>query len=132
MAEGVYHYYLVGAGLVDCITVVFFRASPPPDPCSGIEPLLLAARIQYAGSRLGDDSASLKAICKEWDTYYLYFDWGECRALGELLSYEKVQDGRIAWARLIAVPLFSIGSIEEVCQLMDRVRGEQAQTRGKT
>lgn len=118
MAEGVYRYYQAGPALVDGVTVAFFHASEPDDPRSDTEPLLLVARIQYATA---GDGASSKGNCKEWDIWHMYFDWVPDRKLGQILSVGRAGDGRIEWARLIAVPLFSISRIEDVAALMSRV-----------
>lgn len=107
MAEGVYRYYEAGPLLVDGVTAAFFHVDVPT------EPLLLLARIQYSG-----ETAASKA--KAWDIWSLYFAWGESKELGKVHRYGETDEGRIEWARLIAVPLFSISRIEDVVDLMDR------------
>ena len=106
MAEAVYRYYQAGPSVVDGVTVAFFDAEAP------IEPVLLVARIHY----------STNAKPKEWDIWNLYFAWDESEKSGEVYLYAEADEGRIEWARLIAVPLFSIRRIEDVVELMDRVR----------
>lgn len=122
MAEGVYRYYPAGPNAVDGITVAFhYAGAPSVDPET--EPLLLIARIQY--SSLPDTtppgSAPVKGRCEEWDVWNLYFVWGRNRQFGKVLEYESVDNGRISWARLIAVPLYTVDSIELVVRLADEV-----------
>ena len=50
-----------------------------------------------------------------------YFEWGRNRESGQVLAYELVDNGRIAGARLIAVPLYTVDSIEVVVRLADEV-----------
>jgi hypothetical protein len=88
--------------------------------------LLLVARIQYSAEGAvakpgAGDAVGVKGVCREWDIWGLYFDWGQSRELGKVLAYEAIDGGRIGWARLIAVPLFSITRIEDVVRLMDEV-----------
>jgi hypothetical protein len=44
----------------------------------------------------------------------LCFEWGRNRESGEALAYELVDNGRIAWAGLIRVPLFTVDGAEVV------------------
>ena len=119
MAEGVYRYYEAGPRLVDGVTVTFFNKE------ADTEPLLKVARIQYANPELGNgpgaEEEGLKAVCGEWDIWRLLFEWAVDRELGKVLMFTDTDQGRIAWARLIAVPLFSISRIEDVTDLMGRV-----------
>lgn len=119
MAEGVYRYYDAGPRLVDGVTVTFFNRE------AETEPLLKIARIQYSDTSPANGSDSkdegLRAFCKEWDIWSLFFRFTEERRLGEILTFADADNGRIAWARLIAVPLFSIGRIEDVIELVGRV-----------
>jgi hypothetical protein len=119
MAQGVYRYYEAGPLLVDSVTVTFFNAQVDT------EPLLKVSRIQYADTKLGRESASKeggpRTVCSEWDTWWLFFVGTENRELGKVLTFTEVDQGRIAWARLVAVPLFSIERIEDVAELMRKV-----------
>jgi len=83
--------------------------------------MFLIAQIQYrCENALEDGLAAIKEICDEWDAWYLYFNWGE-RIPDVVLTYENIDSGRIESARLIAVPLFSIASIEQVVALSSRL-----------
>jgi hypothetical protein len=114
MAEGVYRFYEGNSLNVDAITVTFFK------PDEEFEPLLKVGRIQYKvpGDGLAD---ALRQVCNEWDLWWLYFDSGAARQVGKVIEYSDLDDHRIVWARLIAVPLFTIHRIEDVRQLMTRV-----------
>jgi len=122
MAEGVFLYYPAGERSVDAITISFLEGSLK-------EPMFLIARIQYAGpenaSTEEDEFALVKSLCKGWDLWYLYFR-GE-PLLNEVIEYRNAEKGRIELARAIAVPLYSIGSIEDVIQLRDRLCSKEAQ-----
>ncbi len=115
MAEGVYRYYEAGPMLVDGVTVAFFHGQ-------AIEPLLLVAQIRYSYKPGDPEPPVLRDRCDEWDAWSLYFSWGESRELGKVHAYGGSDAGRIEWARLVAVPLFSIRRIEDVVEMMDRVR----------
>lgn len=77
------------------------------------EPMFLLAQIRYSGN---SPAKEVKAVCKEWDVWNLYFKWGERRP-EVIQEYENIDGGRIERAQLISVPLFSIGSIEQVTAL---------------
>jgi hypothetical protein len=121
----VYRYYPVGPNTVDGVTVTFHYAGTPTDPRSESEPLLLVGRIQYSSLTGADppDAATSKGRCAEWDLWYLYFEWGEDRETNKVLSRGLADNGRVAWARLIAVPLFTVDNIEAVVRLSDEVIG---------
>jgi hypothetical protein len=114
MAEAVYRYYESDPQTADAVTVTFFSSSEE------FEPLLLVGRIHYAKTSQGEVNA-LRQTCKEWDLWRLYFRSGVKQELGQVLEYNDMEEHRIAWARLLAVPLFSIHRIEDVCTLMSRV-----------
>lgn len=122
MAQGVFLYYPAGERSVDAITVSFLQDYSR-------EPMFLIARIQYAGpenaSTEEDEFAVVKSLCKGWDLWYLYFR-GE-RLVNEVIEYRNAEKGRIELARAIAVPLYSIGSIEDVIQLRNRLCSEEGQ-----
>ncbi len=50
-----------------------------------------------------------------------FLEFAEARELGKVLSFSDIDQRRIAWAQLIAVPLFSISRIEDVIDLMGRI-----------
>jgi len=115
MAEGVYRFYLAGSHRVEAVTASFLEESTA-------EPMFLIGQIQYrCDNALEEELTAIKRICTEWDVWSLYFDWGE-RVHDVVLKYENIDDGRIESARLIAVPLFSIASIEQVVALKNRLQ----------
>jgi hypothetical protein len=117
MAEGVFRYYASDSNNVDGVTVSFWEETTE-------EPMFMIAQIRYQrhpdSNPLDDEAADIKRVCKEWDIWNLYFWWGE-RKGGTVLEYTDSDEGRIASARLIAIPLYSINSIETVEALYDRV-----------
>lgn len=58
----------------------------------------------------------------EWDLWYAYFKWSDRRVVDEVLVPAPQTKGRIEWAKVIAVPLYSVQSIDHVLQLLERVR----------
>lgn len=115
MAEGVYRYYVQAPALdlVEGLLVSFFHSQQKSK-----EPLLLVAQIKYrvaAGS-------SIKDVCKAWDIWYLYYDWNDRQDLERVISFGSLDDGRIEWAKVLAVPLYSIKRVEDADQLMAQVR----------
>jgi hypothetical protein len=122
MAEGVYRYYPSGPNVMDGITVVYHSALPSTDPRSETEPMLLVGRIQYSSASIVNpsESGALKGKCDEWDLWNLYFAWCK-RECGKVVECQLVDNGRIEWGRLIAVPLFSVDNIEVVVRLVDEV-----------
>jgi hypothetical protein len=126
MPEGLFRYYDSGRSLVDGVGITLFNAAGNSDPEYETEPLFMAARIQYktpeadAGKSV-DGQDGLKTICDGWDIWWLFFEANKTRAVRELLEYADVDQGRIVWARLIAVPLFSINRIEDVLDLMAKI-----------
>jgi hypothetical protein len=114
MACGVFRFYVAGSNRVEAVTVSFWEES-------AAEPMFLLAEIQYRCDSAAEDGLTvIKEICDGWDAWYLYFDWGQ-RTPDVVLTYENVDDGRIESARLIAVPLFSIASIDQVVALRNRL-----------
>jgi hypothetical protein len=120
MAEGVFLYYLAGERLADAITVTFLEKSLT-------EPMFLIARIRYADSEKTateeDEFARVKSLCKGWDLWYLYFR-GE-RLVDHVMEYRDAEKGRIESAKAIAVPLYSIRSIEDVVELRNRLCADE-------
>ena len=114
IASGVYRYYAKAEqpGLIDAITVCFL------DPRL-TEPLLVVAELKYHL----ESGADIKQICKPWDLWSLYFDW--CSGAGEqqIIATKDADNGRIEWAKLKAVPLYTIQQIADVKQILDEVRG---------
>jgi hypothetical protein len=111
MAEGVYRYYVKAPALeiVKGILVPFFHFQQKSK-----EPLLLVARIKYqvaAGN-------SIKNVCKAWDIWKLYYDWNDHQDLEKVIALGPLDDDRIEWARVLAVPLYSIKRVEDAEQLM--------------
>jgi hypothetical protein len=126
MPEGMFRYYEAGPGLVDGVAVTFFNAAGITNPQLETEPLFQVARIQYkfpeiAGEVTPDIGDGIKAVCNAWDIWSLFFKETKDRAPGRLFEYADIDNGRIASARLIAVPLLSIGRIEDAQDLMNQV-----------
>ena len=114
IASGVYRYYARAEkpGLIDGITVCFL------DPRL-TEPLLVVAELKYHL----ESGADIKQICKPWDIWYLYFDWSSGASEQQIITTKEADHGRIEWAKLKAVPLYTIHQIEDVKQILDEVRG---------
>jgi hypothetical protein len=115
MAEGVYRYYIKTSSLdlVEGLLVPFFHFQGKSK-----EPLLLVAQIKYqlpAGS-------SIKNVCKAWDIWKIYYDWDDRQDLGKVIGLGSLDDGRIQWAKVMAVPLYSIKRVGYAEQLMAQVR----------
>jgi hypothetical protein len=114
MAEGVYRYYVKAPvlDLVKGVLVPFFHFQQKSK-----EPLLLVAQIKYqvaAGS-------SIKTVCKAWDIWKLYYDRNDRQDLGNVIAVGPLDDDLIEWARVLAVPLYSIKRVEDAEQLMTQV-----------
>ena len=112
MAEGVYRLYSNNAysSMLHGLTISFIEANTD-------QPLLLVAEVRYA-----DKSSDIKTVCREWDLWGIFFDWGVQRNYNEVLSFTSIDpDKRIESARLIAKPLYSVKSVDEVAELMKQV-----------
>jgi hypothetical protein len=112
MAEGVYRFYSHKnfPGVSRGITIAFIE----PD-CD--EPILIVSNITYKSK--GSDP---KSVCDEWDGWNAFFKWCGKRVYDEVMSFEPVDpQQRIESVRLIARPLYSIKSMQEVEGVMDRV-----------
>jgi hypothetical protein len=112
MAEGVYRFYSHKnfPGVSRGITIAFME--PDSD-----EPILIVSNITYKSK-----SSDLKSVCDEWDGWYAFFDWGGKLVYDEVISLETLDpQKRIESARLIAKPLYSIKSMQDVENLMDRL-----------
>jgi hypothetical protein len=118
MAEAVYRYYYAddgeNRGQVDGVTVLFIDRQRRVD-----EPLLIAAQLQY---RVDGEAFDIRSTCHEWDIWRAFFEWSETRKLGEILVGTNSDGGRIEWVKLIAVPAYSIQSMQHVEKLMNQVR----------
>lgn len=118
MAAALYRFYDAGetlSGLVEGLTVYLWD-----DPDLAEEPLLICGQIRY---RLGADQ-KVESLCKEWDLWKAYFKWCENPRLDEVIAFHQIADegGRTEWCKVCAVPLYSIKSIDQVTELMERVR----------
>jgi len=122
MAEGVYRYYANDSipGNVEGLTVCFFNQVFPQYD----EPLLLLAHIKYRF----DQNLQIKQVCDPWDIWKLFFDFRDDRALDEILYAQNAGSGRIAFASLLAVPLYGIRNLEDVEAAMVRVRNADQPT----
>jgi hypothetical protein len=114
MAEGVYRYYVKvpALDLVKGILVSFSHFQQKSK-----EPLLVVSQIKYqlaAGS-------SIKNVCKQWDIWNLYYDWNDRQDLEKVIALGPMDGGRIEFARLLAVPLYSIKRVEDAEQFMAQV-----------
>jgi hypothetical protein len=114
MPEGVFRYLSSKADpkLVEAITVCFIDSRL-------VEPLLLIGRLEYA-----DDPIQVRSLCDGWDLWNLYFEWNKdwqervpmnCKIAPEAAS-------RIRAATLVAAPLYSVTSMNDVVELMKRAR----------
>lgn len=120
MAEGAYRCYAASetqAGLMDGICLCFLGTKVARE-----EPVLIVGQIAYrleAGQGLAD-------VIYGWDLWYLFADNCPSLAYGEVHSSGPLtwQDGGKSFDgfKLIAVPLYSIRSMDDVVALMDRVR----------
>jgi hypothetical protein len=110
----VYRYYAKAEkpGLIEGITVCFL------DPRLS-EPLLLIAELKYHL----ESGADIKQICNPWDIWHLYFDWSSGASELQIIATKDADNGRIEWAKLKAVPLYTIQQIEDVKKILDEVRG---------
>jgi hypothetical protein len=112
MAEGVYRLYSHASlpSVVRGLTICFIG----PDV---EEPVLLVAEIKYS-----DSESEIKTICREWDMWQVYFDWAGERTNDKVISVANPDsDKRIRSALLVAKPLYSINSLDEVTELMKLV-----------
>jgi len=115
MAEGVFRYYVspTEAGAVDGVTIAFEDYQRRVD-----EPLILGARIAYYINQ----GQQIDAVCKHWDIWELFFDKSEKREPGRVMIYNDPYPQRIKRASVIAVPLYSIESVEDAHRLLKEVR----------
>jgi hypothetical protein len=113
MSEGVFRYLSNKAepSLVEAITVCFI------DP-KLVEPLLLLGRIRYA---VGEDG-TIAGRCEPWDLWNLHFLWNKDWQERVPKDCSAPDQSRIISARVIAAPLYSIGSLSEVGDLLTRMR----------
>lgn len=121
MAEAVYRYYhsddQQAQGRIEGITVSFFDYQRRVE-----EPLLIVAELQY---HVEGEESQIKSVCKGWDIWYAFLDWSENRQLDVILAGRNIDNGRIEWFKVVAVPLYSIQSMQDVEKLMSRVRSAQ-------
>lgn len=116
MAEAVYRYYYADQpsdGLVDGITVSFFDYQQRVD-----EPLLIVGQLQYHV----EEDFQIRSACYGWDIWYAFFDWSGNRQLDAILGGKHIENGRIEWFKVLAVPLYSIQSMQAVEKLMAKVK----------
>jgi hypothetical protein len=120
-AGGAYRCYQVdpekSPWLADAICLAFLG----DDRATNYPPRLLVGRIQYSVQE-GQDA---REWCDGWDLWYMLEHAPDPIPYGEVVSKGQVQHGGkpwIEWFRLIAVPLYSVKSIDDVVALMDRVR----------
>jgi hypothetical protein len=124
MAKGAYRCYAAAPdkqpGLVEAVCLCFFGEIVARD-----EPLLIAGQISY---RL-DAGQGLADVCDGWDLWYLFANDCPERRYDEVLW-----SGPLTWQeggksfdgfRLLAVPLYSIKSLDDVVALMNRVRAAE-------
>ena len=113
MCEGVYRYLASKEepGVLDALTVCFVNPSLA-------EPLLLLGRIEYS---IGEN-AEIADVCDGWDLWYLYFTWNKDWQLGVPKQCQVPAGSHIKSARVIAVPLYSIGSVSAVGEHLARLR----------
>ena len=115
MADGVYRYYTKPPALdiVEGLLVSFFHYQQKSK-----EPLLLVAQIKYQAV----GGSLIKDACKAWDIWELYYKWNEHQDLEKVIVSGPQDNGRIEWARVLAVPLYSIKRVEDAEQLITQVK----------
>jgi hypothetical protein len=113
MAEGVYRYYIspTDPGAVRGVTVAFEENTKR----RVVEPLFLATRIAYHV----EPGREIETVCNAWDIWNLFFDKSERRELGHVINFHDPYPQRITRASLIAVPLYSIQSVEDAYRLLN-------------
>jgi hypothetical protein len=115
MAEGVFRYLgsTTDLGLVEAVCVPF--VSPQLQ-----EPMLLLGHLRYRAKSIDD----LKSVCEGWDLWYMYFDskkeWVE--GVPRVCEIPSKNADRIARAKLVAVPLYSITAMNDVAELLRPLR----------
>jgi hypothetical protein len=121
MAEGVFRYYVSPSeqGAVHGLTVAFEDSLKRRVD----KPLLLAAQIAY---QIGP-SQEITTVCQHWDIWELFFEKSAKRELGHVIAFHDPYPGRIARAHLIAVPLYSLDSVEDVLRLLNTARDAASQ-----
>lgn len=108
MVEAVFRYWEAAdelPGLVEGMTVCFgdFKRRIA-------EPILLLGQLKYAGDRA------------KWDLWDAFFDWGQGTPLGNVAGLQGITGDRIEWLKIVAIPLYSIRSVDDVMAWMERVR----------
>lgn len=93
--------------------VLAYFWSPLPYPQ---EPLLVVGRVTYHPT----ESAEIKPDF--YDAWTLAFEQGGPLAVGEVTRHVLSEHERIASADVLAVPLFSINSVDDVLKHMEEVR----------
>lgn len=123
MPEGAYRCYAASdarPGRVEAVCLCFHGEVVACD-----EPVLIVGRIDY---RL-NAGQELQELCDGWDLWYLLADNCPEQTYGKILGGGPLswQDGGKSFDgfHLIAVPLFSITSMDDVVALMDRVRATE-------
>ena len=115
MAEGVYRYYVspTAPGTVQGVTVAFEEYTKRRVD----KPLFLAARVAY---HIGPGQ-EIQAVCQAWDIWELFFEKTEKPELGRVITHRDPYPQRIKRAAVIAVPLYSLKSVEDAHRLLDKV-----------
>lgn len=115
MPEGAYRYYAAPGshlGRVEAVCLCYYGEVVASD-----EPVLIVGRIDYHL----DDGQQIEKVCDGWDLWYLLAENCADRPYRKVLSGSNVNwsDGKsFDGFRLIAVPLYSIESINDVVALM--------------
>jgi len=112
MPEGVYRYLRCKTDhrLVEGVCAAFIHSSLE-------EPILIAGHLEYQ-----TEATSAKKAVDEWDLWYLYFKWNDGWKAGEPRSCALPDDGRIKSANVVVHPLYAITSMEDVRQMLLKVR----------
>lgn len=128
MPEGMHRIYAVPdlPGRVEGITAVFLDVHGE----ALREPILLAGQAQFKF----EPNDNLRSIIMDggnaWCLWTGYLTWQEGRPLNSVVRISAPVDreeahGKLEWVQVIAVPLYSIASIDDVLQLLDRSREGQ-------
>jgi len=117
MPKAVYRYYRKSdSPLIDGVTAVFLAGNS-----KSVEPVLIVSQVMY---RILPSGKPRK--CKEWDVYNLYVGCDELLPNGEIIfrdyRTDDSEDQRFDWAKLVAVPVYSIADRDRVKALVNDVR----------
>jgi hypothetical protein len=120
MPEGMHRIYAVPTtpGRVEGVTAVFFDHWGQRID----EPRLLVGHAQFTYQQAEDMTRG-----DEWCLWHAYLEWQDRRPINKVLLIKAPSENdfeKLSWVRLIAVPLYSIGGIKDVMDLLQQTRME--------